>query len=283
MTALSQVVADQLGLDPSDVRVIRGDTDLVPRGMGSWASRSMVVAGSAALEAARRLREQALHVAAELLEAAPGDLEVSAGGVAVRGAAARRVSWSEIVARAGGDGRDGQDGCLAAEHVFEIEHMTYPFGVHAAVVAVDVETGRVEVLRYVIAHDAGRVINPMIVEGQLLGGLGQGIGGALLEELAYDDRGQLLSGTFMDYLMPTAAEVPADVRLVVDGVPTPLNPLGVKGVGEGGCTGAGAAVANAVADALAGAAVDRLPLTPEAVRRWAAAPGQVSRKVGSSA
>lgn len=275
VTALSQVVADQLGLDPGDVDVVYGDTDRVPRGMGSWASRSMVVAGSAAYEAARRLREQALQVAAEMLEAAPHDLEVVAGGIGVRGAAGRRVSWAEIAERAKragaaqGAGPSGQDACLAAEHVFEVEHMTYPFGVHAAVAAVDVETGRVEVLRYVIAHDAGRIINPMIVEGQLLGGLGQGIGGALLEELVYDDQGQLLSGSFMDYLMPTAGEVPGDVRLIVsENTPTPLNPLGVKGVGEGGCTGAGAAVANAVADALAGAPVDRLPLTPQAVWRW---------------
>ncbi|HEX6990044.1 MAG TPA: xanthine dehydrogenase family protein molybdopterin-binding subunit [Bacillota bacterium] len=264
-TALRQVVADQLGLAADAIDVIHGDTDQVPRGMGSWASRSMVVAGSAALGAARRLREQALQVAAELLEAAPHDLEVVAGGVGVRGAAQRFVPWSQLA------GRGGQDGRLVAEHVFEVEHMTYPFGVHAAVVAVDVETGRVEVLRYVIAHDAGRVINPMIVEGQLLGGLGQGVGGALLEELVYDDRGQLLSGSFMDYLLPTAGEVPIDVRLIVsEDTPTPLNPLGVKGVGEGGCTGAGAAVANAVADALGKAPVDRLPLTPHTVWRWGA-------------
>ncbi|HEY8414472.1 MAG TPA: xanthine dehydrogenase family protein molybdopterin-binding subunit [Thermaerobacter sp.] len=264
-TALRQIVADGLGVEPSRVDVVHGDTDAVPRGMGSWASRSAVVAGNAAHEVANRVRERGLELAARWLEVSPHDLEVAGGGIRIRGVPSRFMTWAEIAGLAGDDGK------LVADYVFEVQHMTYPFGVHAAVVAVDVETGLVEVLRYAVAYDAGRVINPMIVEGQLVGGLGQGIGGALLEELVYDGQGQMLSGTFMDYLLPTTMEVPADIRLhVSEETPSPLNPLGVKGAGEGGCTGAGAAVANAVADALGGAPIDRLPLTPERVWQWAA-------------
>lgn len=264
-TALRQIVADQLGVEPFHIDVVHGDTDVVPRGMGSWASRSAVVAGNAAHEAAKRVRQRGLEIAAKWLEVSPDDLEVTRGGVQIRGVPSRFVDWSEIADRA------SEDGKLVADYVFTVEHMTYPFGVHAAVVAVDVDTGLVEVLRYAIVYDSGRVINPMIVEGQLVGGLGQGIGGALLEELIYDDQGQLLAGSFVDYLMPTSMEVPTDIRLYVsEETPTPLNPLGVKGAGEGGCTGAGAAVANAVADALGGVFIDRIPLTTERVWQWAA-------------
>lgn len=264
-TALRQIVADQLGVEPSNIDVVHGDTDVVPKGMGSWASRSVVMAGNAAHEVAKLVRQRGLEVAAQQLEVSPDDLEVIRGGIQLRGVPSRFLCWSEVADRA------SEDGKLVAEHVFTVEHMTYPFGVHAAVVAVDVETGLVQVLRYAIAYDAGRVINPMIVTGQLVGGLAQGIGGALLEQLVYDEQGQMLSGTFMDYLMPTSMEVPTDIKLCVsEETPSPLNPLGVKGAGEGGCTGAGAAVANAVADALGGVFIDRIPLTIERVWQWAA-------------
>ena len=151
---------------------------------------------------------------------------------------------------------------------FRAPKRPYPYGTHVAVVEVDAETGAVRIDRYAIAYDVGRAVNPTIVEGQLVGGLAQGLGGALLEELAYDAAGQLVAATLMDYLLPTATEMPAriDVRVLED-APSPLNPLGLKGAGEGGCTGAGAAIANAVADALAplGVRIDRLPLSPDVV------------------
>ena len=155
---------------------------------------------------------------------------------------------------------------LYATHFFEAPHMTYPYGTHAAVVEVDGDTGQVEILRYAIAYDIGRAVNPMIVDGQLVGALAQGIGGALFEELVYDDEGQLLTTTFMDYLVPTSMEMPeATVIRILEETPTPLNPLGVKGAGEGGSSGCGGAIANAVADALAplGVSITSLPLSPD--------------------
>ena len=157
--------------------------------------------------------------------------------------------------------------------------MTYPYGTHAAVVEVDVDTGVVTLLRYAIAYDIGKAVNPMIVDGQLVGALGQGIGGALLEELAYDEQGQLLTTTFMDYLLPTAQEMPAStVARILEETPTPLNPLGAKGAGEGGSSGCGAAIANAVADALTplGVSITALPLSPDRLLRLV----QAARKEG---
>jgi CO/xanthine dehydrogenase Mo-binding subunit len=157
---------------------------------------------------------------------------------------------------------------LRAEHFFRAEHMTYPGGVHACIAAVDAETGTVRLERYAIAYDVGRAVNPRLVAGQIEGGLAQGIGGCLLEDLAYDERGQLLAGTFMDYLLPTSMDVPTPDVVILETTPTPLSPLGTKGAGEGGTTGAGGCIANAVADALAplGVSVRRLPLSPAAVR-----------------
>jgi CO/xanthine dehydrogenase Mo-binding subunit len=177
----------------------------------------------------------------------------------------RHVSFREL-ARAAVPGPPGMEPGLHAAHFFEAPRMTYPYGTHAAVVEVDLETGFVNVLRYAIAYDVGKAVNPMIVDGQLVGALAQGLGGALLEELVYDGQGQLLTTTLMDYLLPTAMEVPASTAVrILEETPTPLNPLGVKGAGEGGSSGAGAAIANAVADALAplGVSITALPLTPD--------------------
>jgi CO/xanthine dehydrogenase Mo-binding subunit len=207
-------------------------------------------------------------VAAALLEAAADDLVLDAGAVHVRGVPDRKVSFREL-ARAAVPGPRGMEPGLYAAHFFEAPKMTYPYGTHAAMVEVDRDTGVVTILRYSIAYDIGKAVNPMIVDGQLVGALAQGIGGALLEELVYDDSGQLLTTTFMDYLMPTAMEMPrATVIRILEETPTPLNPLGVKGAGEGGSSGAGAALANAVADALAplGVAITSLPLSPDRVR-----------------
>ena len=265
-TALAQITADGLGVHPDQVQVVHGDTDRVPRGNGAFASRLTVVGGSAAFRAAQQLRERVLRVAARLLEAAPEDLDVRDGVVQVRGAPARALELAEVARAARGE-PDAPE--LAAEDTYQVEHMTYPGGVHACVVEVDLPTGRIRIDRYAIAYDIGRAVNPMLVAGQLQGGLAQGIGGALLEELVYGTDAQPLTSTFMDYLLPTSQEVP-DARLsILETTPTPLNPLGVKGVGEGGCTGAGACVANAVEDALAplGVSIRRLPLSPAEVRR----------------
>jgi CO/xanthine dehydrogenase Mo-binding subunit len=182
----------------------------------------------------------------------------------VRGLPDRRLTFREL-ARAAVPGPPGMEPGLYATHFFEAPKMTYPYGTHVAVVEVDAETGAVSILKYVITYDVGRAINPLIVNGQLVGALAQGLGGALLEELVYDEQGQPLTTTLMDYLMPTAMEMPAStIARILEETPTPLNPLGAKGVGEGGSSGCGAAIANAVADALAplGVAITALPLAP---------------------
>jgi carbon-monoxide dehydrogenase large subunit/6-hydroxypseudooxynicotine dehydrogenase subunit gamma len=271
VTALSQIVAEGLGVNPERVDVVYGDTDRIPYGNGAFASRLTVVGGTAAHEAARTVRERAVRVAARLLEAAPQDVELHDACFQVKGAPGRAVPLGEV-ARAclpGQPGAEPAEPGLRAEHVYTAEHMTYPGGVHSCVVEVDPETGEVTVLKYAIAYDVGKAVNPVLVAGQLQGGMAQGLGGALLEEMVYSPEGQLLSGTFMDYLLPTVQEVPEAVLSIVETTPTPLNPLGVKGAGEGGCTGAGGCIANAVADALAplGVEVRRLPLSPGEVRR----------------
>jgi carbon-monoxide dehydrogenase large subunit/6-hydroxypseudooxynicotine dehydrogenase subunit gamma len=241
----------------------------VPFGVGGFASRGASVALPAALEAARKVKARAFELAARTLEAHPDDLVLDAEGIHVRGAPHRKATLREL-ARAAVPGPPGGEPGLVASHFFEAPKMTYPYGTHVAVVEVDAETGQVKLLKYVIAYDVGRAVNPVIVDGQLVGALGQGIGGALLEELCYDAQGQLLTTTFMDYLLPTSMEMPGETRArILEDAPTPLNPLGVKGVGEGGSSGAGAAIANAVADALAplGVAVRELPLSPDRILR----------------
>lgn len=268
-TALAQIAAEALGVPLDDVRVVHGDTAQVPYGIGSFGSRGLVVGGSAVRNAALELRQKVLRLAAYELEADPADLAIEAGRVQVRGLPERALGLAEVarLARPERALRLGLAPGLRAESFFAVDRMAYPYGLHLAVVEVDRETGGVTLLRYVLGYDVGRAINPMLVEGQLVGGLAQGIGGALYEELAYDEHGQLLAGSFMDYLLPTAAEVPPVEVVLSEEAPSPLNPLGAKGVGEGGTAGAPAAIANAVADAL-GAPVRDLPLTPERLRRW---------------
>jgi aerobic carbon-monoxide dehydrogenase large subunit len=264
-TTLAQVTADELGVPPEAITVVHGDSAQVPFGVGGFASRGAAVALPAAMEAARKVRAKIVRVAATLLEAAAEDLVLEGGAVHVRGLPDKRITFREL-ARAAVPGPPGMEPGLYAAHFFEAPRMTYPYGTHVAVVEVDPDTGCVRLLKYAIAYDIGRAVNPMIVDGQLVGALAQGIGGALFEELAYDAQGQLLTTTFMDYLIPTAMEMPAvtEVRILEE-TPTPLNPLGVKGVGEGGSSGCGGAIANAVADALAplGVCITTLPLSPD--------------------
>jgi CO/xanthine dehydrogenase Mo-binding subunit len=268
-TTLAQVVAEELAVPAEDVTVVHGDSARVPFGIGGFASRGAAVALPAALEAARKVRDKIFRVASSLLEAHAGDLVLENGKVHVRGLPEREVTLRQL-ARAAVPGPPGMEPGLYAAHFFEAPKMTYPYGTHVAGVEVDPATGRVALRKYVVTYDVGRAINPMIVGGQILGGLAQGLGGAIFEELVYDDQGQPLTTTFMDYLVPTAVEMPeATIVKILEETPTPLNPLGVKGVGEGGSSGAGAAIANAVADALAplGVAITELPLSPDRLAR----------------
>jgi aerobic carbon-monoxide dehydrogenase large subunit len=254
-TVLAQIAAEGLGVSYEQIaRVRHGDTDDVPEGMGSFGSRATMIAGSAVMRAAQALRGRILDAAAEKLEAAAGDLVIIDGRVSVRGSDSRGVSLGELA----GQRR------LSEEARFDSEDMSFPYGLHCVAVEIDTATGEVDIERYVIAYDVGRAVNPVLVEGQVVGGAAQGLGGALLEELSYDGEGQLTAGSFMDYLLPTAGEVPRVEVVLTEDAPTPLTPLGAKGAGEGGTAAAGAALANAVADAL-DAEVAELPLTPERV------------------
>jgi carbon-monoxide dehydrogenase large subunit len=271
-TVLAQICADQLGVPPAEIAVLHGDTGIIPFGGGSYASRATVVGGTAVLQASVALRGKILALAAHLLEASAEDLVFERGVVAVRGVPDRRLTLREL-SRACLPGQGlprGMEPGLEATNVFEVTETPNPYGTHAAVVEVDPDLGTVRVLKYVIAYDIGKAVNPLLVEGQLVGGFAQGLGGALLEELVYDEGGQLLTTSFMDYLLPSASEMPDQLSVrILEDAPSPLNPLGLKGAGEGGTVGAGAAIANAVEDALAGLAarVDSLPLSPDRIFR----------------
>ena len=276
-TVFAQVCADILGVHYQDVSVRYGDTDALPDSVGAFGSRGTVVGGNAVLGAAERVRAKILVVAGRELEAHPADLELRDGAVHVRGVADRALSLREV-ARAATVTRAlaaGLEPGLEALHYYRQEKMTYGHGLHLAVVEVDAPTGVVRILRYAIAYDVGRSINPMLVEGQLVGGLAQGLGGALYEELAYDDAGQLTAGTLMEYHLPAAADMPPLELWVRQEDPSPTNALGVKGAGEDGIVAAGGAVANAVADALAplGVEVRALPLRPCRLRELIRAAG----------
>jgi carbon-monoxide dehydrogenase large subunit len=264
-TALAQVVADELGVSPGDISVAHGDTDAIPFGVGTYASRNAVVAGSAALVAARQVREKALALAGELLETAAEDLEFSDAGVQVRGASGRRLTLGQL-ASAAAPGRPlpvGMTPGLEATHYFLAPRATFASGVHVAIVEIDRDTLEVRILDYAVVSDAGTLINPLIVEGQIVGGVAQGIGGALYEELAYDRQGNFISQSLLDYCMPSATQIP-HIRIAHLFTPSPLNPLGVKGLGEGGAMAPPPAIANAVEDALGhlGVRINSTPITP---------------------
>ncbi len=277
-TALAQIVADELGVSPEAVTVLSGDTAMVPYGGGTWASRGMPIGGSATLLAARALAEKIRRVAAVLLEAAAGDIELAAGRAFVRGSADRGLAFRDL-ARAvhfrSSELRGLEPSLDATVHYANPQAWTFTNGAHLAVVEVDVETGRVRVLRYVAVDDCGRLVNPALVEGQIRGGIAQGLGGALMEHCVYDEAGQLLTTTLMDYAVPTAAEVPSIECHHLE-TPAPALAGGFKGAGEAGTTGAPAAILNAVNDALAplGVMITDQPVTPARVRAALAAPGR---------
>jgi carbon-monoxide dehydrogenase large subunit len=267
-TTFAQLAADAVGVPVERVTVINADTAAIPMGVGTFASRSAVVAGSAVNEAGARVRAKLAQAAGALMEAAPDDIDIEGGQAFVRGAPQSAVSLARVVQSAlptyASPGTVGAD--FEATVYRPVPTVTYASAVHVALVEVDVETGMVRLLRYVVAHDCGRVINPMIVDGQISGGVAQGIGGGLYEELVYDESGQLLSGSFMDYLIPTSVEVP-HIDLIHLEYASSRNPLGIKGVGEGGAISPPAAIANAIEDALQSfdVYIRETPLSPERV------------------
>jgi aerobic carbon-monoxide dehydrogenase large subunit len=263
-TAWAMLVQDELAIPMDRVTVIHGDTDVIPEGIGTHASRSLQLGGAAVYQAAGEVRDQARRLAAGMIEASEADLELDAGRGTwqVRGDPATGLSWAEIARHAGPGG-------LAADVLFVASQPTFPFGAHLAVVEVDTETGKATLVRHVTVDDAGKVVNPVLAEGQRHGGIAQGVAQALLEEVRYDADGNPLTSTLADYAAITAAELPS-FELVASETPTTLNPLGAKGIGEAGTIGAAPAVQNAVIDAVSHLGVRHIdmPATPERV--WAA-------------
>src|SRR5215467_14473482 len=251
-TTFAQIVAHELGISPDDVEVVHGDTDRTPFGMGTYGSRSTPVSGAAAAVVARKVRERARIVASAMLEVSPDDLEWADGKWQVRGDPEQARGLAEIAMAAHGSIElpDGVDGHLDAETVYNPPNLTHPFGAYICVTDVDPGTGAVQVRRFIAVDDCGVRINPMIVEGQIHGGLADGVGMALMQVIAYDEDGNCLGGSFMDYLLPTAVECPS-WELGSTVTPSPHHPIGAKGVGEAATVGSPAAVVNAVVDALA--------------------------------
>jgi carbon-monoxide dehydrogenase large subunit len=266
-TTFAQVVADKLGISMSDVEIVHGDSDSVAFGMGTYGSRSLAVGGSAIVKSIDKVLEKGAKIAAHKLEASVDDLEYAGGKWTVKGTD-KSIGFGDIALTAyvPHDYPQGLEPGLDFSSFYDPANFTYPYGAHIAVVEVDIETGKVTLKRFVACDDVGNIINPMIVEGQIHGGVVQGIGQALFEEAIYDDNGQLLTGSYMDYTMPRADDVPSfEVDRTI--TPCPHNPLGVKGAGEAGTIGSAPAVVNAVLDALAPFNIKdiKMPLTPQRV------------------
>jgi len=269
-TIFAQVVADMWQVAPDDVVISLADTAVIPSGSGTFASRSTVTLSAAIHQASERLREKAFAIAANLLECAAADLELRDAGIGVVGVPGAAVSLAQVAhaARPGWDhGRpQGIEAGLEETRYWEPPTVTWSYAAHVAIVDVDPEIGQVTIDKYAVAHDCGVVVNPLLVEGQIAGGTAQGLGGILFEDIAYDPEGQLLVGSLADYMVPTAGDMP-EMVLVHQHSPSSLNPLGVKGVGEGGAVAPPAAIANAVSDALApfGAEFNATPIKPEQI------------------
>jgi aerobic carbon-monoxide dehydrogenase large subunit len=270
-TAIAQICADALGVDYRRIRVTHGQTDRIEYGMGAFASRVTVMTGEATRIAASAVKAKAIEVAADLLQAPLAVLDVVEGEVVRTDTTSGPSVGLGAIARALSPGsplRHGRSPGLSAVGWYHTNHMNYPYGAHIAVTRVDRETGAVEIERYLIAYDVGKAVNPMMIEGQIVGGCAQGIGGTLFEEFLYDERGEPLSVTLADYLMPTAREVPSVEVIICEDAPSPLNPMGLKGAGEGGANAVGAAIAAAIDDALGErGAVTELPITPQQLKR----------------
>jgi carbon-monoxide dehydrogenase large subunit len=271
-TSFAMIISDRLGVPVEDVRIVQSDTGLVPRGQGTGGSRSLQIGGSSVYNASEAVLEKAKQLAAHLLEADVDDIVLHDGGrVGVAGVPARALSWAELASAAHDPSRrpEGFEARLFAELDFNQGEASYPFGAHIAVVELDTETGRVELVRHVSVDDCGRVLNPMLVAGQQHGGIAQGAAQALFESVVYDEDGNPLTGNFMDYAFPSAAELPSFEANSTE-TPTPLNPLGAKGIGEAGTIGSTPAVQNAVVDALSMFGIRHLDMPLTAERVWRA-------------
>lgn len=268
-TAFAQVVAEELGVPLEDVTIVLGDTSKTPFGWGTWGSRSTVTGGGALVLGCQRLKERIKRVTAHLLEVAESDVEYKDGAVSVKGVPSKRMTIKEIaravVYNKAGLLPEGEDAGLELTATYDPPLLTYSNATHCAEVEIEPETGKLKILKYVVVEDCGRMINPMLVDGQIHGGVAQGLGAVLFEEIPYDDSCQPMATSFMDYLVPSSADVP---DMIVDHVetPSPMVPGGFKGMGEGGVISAPATVVNAVSDALGGVPIGRYPLTPERVR-----------------
>jgi carbon-monoxide dehydrogenase large subunit len=269
-TAFAQIVADRLGVDPQNVEVLHGDTSMGPEGRDTYGSRSLAVGGEAMARCANKIADKAKAIVAYQLEAAPEDIELGDGKFAVKGSPDKGMTLAEVSGAAYLNlVPDGMEPGLEETTFYDPENFVFPFGAHACVVDVDAQTGKVRVVRYVAVDDCGNAINPLLIEGQIHGGITHAIGQALYERVVYDENGQLVTGTFVDYSLPTAGELPSyeTDRTVT---PSPVNSLGAKGIGEAGTIAASAAVTNAVIDALRplGVTYINMPLTP--MRVWTA-------------
>jgi carbon-monoxide dehydrogenase large subunit len=267
-TTYAQIIAEELGIPVSDISVEEGDTDTAPYGLGTYASRSTPVAGAAGAMACRKIRDKAKKIAAHLLEVSVDDLEWEPGKFSVKGIPKKASTIQDVAFAAYTNHPQGMEAGLEAVSYYDPPNMTFPFGSYICVVDIDSGTGEVKIRRFMAVDDCGNIINPMIVEGQIHGGLTMGIAPALLEEISYDEEGNMTGGSFMEYLVPTAVETPhweTDKTCT----PSPHHPLGAKGVGESATVGAPPAVANAVVDALSHLGVKHLdiPITPEKVWR----------------
>ncbi|MCW3007040.1 MAG: aldehyde oxidase and xanthine dehydrogenase molybdopterin binding protein [Solirubrobacterales bacterium] len=268
-TGFAQIVADRLGCDPEQVEVVHGDTAAGPQGLGTYGSRSLAVGGEAVAKATAKVVEKGKALVAHKLEASPDDIEVRDGRWIVRGSPEQGMTLAEVAGSAyiPEDIPEGMEPGLEETAFYDPNNFVFPFGAHAAIVDVDAETGKVKVVRYLAVDDCGPAINPLLIDGQVHGGIVHSIGQALYEQVIYDEIGQLVTGTFVDYALPTAAEIPS-IETDRTETPSPVNSLGVKGIGEAGTIAASAAVANAVIDALRPLGVDYMdmPFTP--MRVW---------------
>jgi carbon-monoxide dehydrogenase large subunit len=274
-TTFAQIVSEELGIDVDDIEVVHGDTELTPYGLGTYGSRSTPVSGGAVALAARKVRDKAKAIAAAMLETRPEDLDWEKGRFFVKGDPERGATIQEIAMGAHGTVElpEGVEPGLDADTVYDPPNLTFPFGAYVCVVDVDPGTGVVKVRRFVAVDDCGTRINPMIIEGQVHGGLTDGVGMALMQLFSFDEEGNCLGGSFMDYLIPTALEVPEwETGFTV--TPSPHHPIGAKGIGESATVGSPPAVVNAVVDALEPYGVRHadMPLTP--ARVWAAMQGR---------
>jgi carbon-monoxide dehydrogenase large subunit len=263
VTMFSRLVGNLLGIEPDTIEVLTGDSDLVAQGGGTYGSRTAAIGGSAALLAARAVREKATRIAAHLLEASPVDVVSEGGTFSVRGLPSRSFGWPEIAAAAHAGRAPGESPGLEDTQLFTVSQSSFANGTHGVVLEVDPDTGAVSILRWIVAHDCGHVLEPGIVEGQIHGGVVQGLPDALNLQLAYDESGQRLTATLMDYALATAADAPRTFEIRHLESPTPLNPLGAKGAGEGGIMPVHPLIAQAIEDALApfGARIERVPVT----------------------